>query len=88
MFKPKSMLCAQLWETNQPQTNNNTIKYQPKIKVEPHEEQFDGKWQDESALKRIVKVEHEPHYRAVKVEGKDKIKHEFEWWGEESETFV
>uniref|UniRef100_A0A914GRV0 Uncharacterized protein n=1 Tax=Globodera rostochiensis TaxID=31243 RepID=A0A914GRV0_GLORO len=48
----------------------------PKIKVEPHEEQFDGRWQDENALKRIVKVEHETHYRAVKVEGTVKIKHE------------
>ncbi|KAI3408275.1 hypothetical protein GPALN_011910 [Globodera pallida] len=55
--------------------------------VEPHEEQFNGRWRDESALKGIVKVEHEPHYGAVKVEGADKIKHEFEWWDEESGTF-
>uniref|UniRef100_A0A914HRQ3 Uncharacterized protein n=1 Tax=Globodera rostochiensis TaxID=31243 RepID=A0A914HRQ3_GLORO len=51
-------------------------EYGPKIKVEPHEERFDGRWQDESALKGIVKVEHEPHFGAVKVEGTIKIKHE------------
>uniref|UniRef100_A0A914GU95 Uncharacterized protein n=1 Tax=Globodera rostochiensis TaxID=31243 RepID=A0A914GU95_GLORO len=56
-------------------------------RVESNEEQFDGRWQDESALKGNVKVEHEPHYGAVKVEEKDKIKHEFEWWDEESGEF-
>uniref|UniRef100_A0A914GUB4 Uncharacterized protein n=1 Tax=Globodera rostochiensis TaxID=31243 RepID=A0A914GUB4_GLORO len=73
----------ELWETNQTEPQANPIESQPKIKVEPREEQFDGRWQDESALKRNVKVEHEPHFGAVKVEGKDKIKHEFEWWGKE-----
>uniref|UniRef100_A0A914GSJ6 Uncharacterized protein n=1 Tax=Globodera rostochiensis TaxID=31243 RepID=A0A914GSJ6_GLORO len=69
-------LFDELWETNQPepQANNNPIESQPKIKVESNEEQFDGRWQDESALKGNVKAEHEPHYGAVKVE--DKIKHE------------
>uniref|UniRef100_A0A914GSJ1 Uncharacterized protein n=1 Tax=Globodera rostochiensis TaxID=31243 RepID=A0A914GSJ1_GLORO len=64
-------LFDELWETNQPepQTNNNPIKFQPKIKVESKEEQFDGRWQDEKALKGNVKVEHEPHYEEVKVEG-------------------
>uniref|UniRef100_A0A914GS83 Uncharacterized protein n=1 Tax=Globodera rostochiensis TaxID=31243 RepID=A0A914GS83_GLORO len=58
-------------QTNQsePQANNNPIESLLKIKVEPQEEQFDGRWQDESALKGNVKVEHEPHYGAVKVEG-------------------
>uniref|UniRef100_A0A914HS36 Uncharacterized protein n=1 Tax=Globodera rostochiensis TaxID=31243 RepID=A0A914HS36_GLORO len=71
-------LFDELWETNQsePQANNNPIESQPKIKIEPHEEQFNGRWQDESALKGIVKVEHEPPlYGAVNVEGPVKIKH-------------
>uniref|UniRef100_A0A914GSK1 Secreted protein n=1 Tax=Globodera rostochiensis TaxID=31243 RepID=A0A914GSK1_GLORO len=63
-------LFDELWEKNQPepQANNNSIESQPKIKVESNEEQFDGRWQDESALKGNVKAEHEPHYEAVKVE--------------------
>ncbi|KAI3408268.1 hypothetical protein GPALN_011903 [Globodera pallida] len=63
----------------------NHIMEQLKWKVEPHEKQFDGRWQDESALKENVKVEHELHYGAVKVEGTDKIKHELEWRGESDE---
>uniref|UniRef100_A0A914HUJ2 Uncharacterized protein n=1 Tax=Globodera rostochiensis TaxID=31243 RepID=A0A914HUJ2_GLORO len=72
-------------DLQQPQANNNPIESQPEIKVEPHEEQFDGRWRDEPALKGIVKVDHEPHYGAVKVEGK--VKHEFEWLEEESREF-
>uniref|UniRef100_A0A914HR79 Uncharacterized protein n=1 Tax=Globodera rostochiensis TaxID=31243 RepID=A0A914HR79_GLORO len=80
-------LFDELWQPNQsePQANNNPIESQPEIKVEPHEEQFDGRWRDEPALKGIVKVDHEPHYGAVKVEGK--VKHEFEWLEEESREF-
>ncbi|KAI3419772.1 hypothetical protein GPALN_004202 [Globodera pallida] len=55
--------------------------------VEPHEEKFDGRWQDKTALKGIVKVEPEPHYGAVKLEGTVKMKHEFEWMEEESSKF-
>ncbi|KAI3419740.1 hypothetical protein GPALN_004171 [Globodera pallida] len=75
--KPKLDILPSRWEkdispstTNQsePEANNNAIKSQPNIKVEPHEEQFDGRCRDESALKGIVKVEHEPHYGAVKLE--------------------
>uniref|UniRef100_A0A914HQR2 SHSP domain-containing protein n=1 Tax=Globodera rostochiensis TaxID=31243 RepID=A0A914HQR2_GLORO len=72
------------WE---PKAINDPIKSQPKIKIEPYEEQFDGRWRDESALKGIVKVEHEPHYGAVKMEGTVKIKHEFGWGDEENGTF-
>uniref|UniRef100_A0A914GSS4 Uncharacterized protein n=1 Tax=Globodera rostochiensis TaxID=31243 RepID=A0A914GSS4_GLORO len=87
--RKKQILRGATTNPSKPQANNNPIESQPKIKAEPHEEQFDGKWHDESALKGIVKVEHEPHYGAVKVEGKDKIKHEFEfeWWGEENAVF-
>uniref|UniRef100_A0A914GRV6 Uncharacterized protein n=1 Tax=Globodera rostochiensis TaxID=31243 RepID=A0A914GRV6_GLORO len=76
-------LFDELWETNQsePQANNNPIEPKPKIKVESNEEQFD---RDEPAIKGMVN-EHEPHYGAVKMEGK--VKHEFEWWNEESREF-
>ncbi|KAI3421789.1 hypothetical protein GPALN_012332 [Globodera pallida] len=47
-----------------------------KLKIEPDEEQFHERWLNKSAQKGIVKIEHEPHYEAVKVEGTVKIKHE------------
>uniref|UniRef100_A0A914GUA0 Uncharacterized protein n=1 Tax=Globodera rostochiensis TaxID=31243 RepID=A0A914GUA0_GLORO len=62
-----------LTNQSEPQANN---KSQPKIKVELHEEQFDGRLREEFALKGVIKVEHEPHYGAVKVEGTVTIKHE------------
>ncbi|KAI3408274.1 hypothetical protein GPALN_011909 [Globodera pallida] len=40
-----------------------------RCQVEPNEEeQFDGRWRNEFALKGIVKVEHGQHYGPVKVE--------------------
>uniref|UniRef100_A0A914GP18 Uncharacterized protein n=1 Tax=Globodera rostochiensis TaxID=31243 RepID=A0A914GP18_GLORO len=61
-------LFDELWETNQSEAQANSIESRPKIKIEPREEQFNERWRDESSLKGIVKVEHEPHYGAVKVE--------------------
>uniref|UniRef100_A0A183BRB8 Uncharacterized protein n=1 Tax=Globodera pallida TaxID=36090 RepID=A0A183BRB8_GLOPA len=70
-----SAVTAGIQQPNNADARNNVIR------IEPHEEKFDGRWRDESALKGIVKVE---HLGAVKVEGSVKIKHEFESGDEEN----
>ncbi|KAI3418463.1 hypothetical protein GPALN_009791 [Globodera pallida] len=71
-------LFDELWQINEsaPQASDNPIGSQPKIKIEPDEEQFHERWQNKSAQKGIVKIEHEQHYGAVNVKGTAKIKHE------------